>query len=56
MAPSFVLDLTDAIQRVYGSGSPPEGIAHLQILPVPVPGGIAGSATPKALEIAVVSA
>jgi tyrosinase len=55
-APSFVIDLTDAIQRVYGSGAPPDGTANLQIVPVPVPGGTAGSATPKALEIAIVSA
>ncbi len=56
MTPSFVIDLTDAIQRVYGSGSPPGGTVNLLILPVPVPGGTAGSATPRALEISVVSA
>ena len=38
LTPSFVIDLTDAIQRVYGSGSAPGGTVNLLILPVPVRG------------------
>lgn len=56
-APSFVLDLTDAIQRVHGSGERPPGLIQLQLLPVLNEAAIgkAGTATPKRVEVIFVS-
>lgn len=54
-APSFVLDLTDAIQRVYGATSEPKGDIRLQLQPVSINGGRAGTAKPTSVEVAVVS-
>jgi tyrosinase len=55
-APSFVVDLTQAIQRVYaGAASPPKRI-RLQVQPVPnTQNGTAGTARPSAVEVAFVS-
>lgn len=55
--PSFVLDLTDAIQRVYGGREQTDGEAiDLQLIPVGAGAGKPGSAKPARLEIAIVSA
>lgn len=56
--PSFAVDLTDAIQRVYGSGLTAPGKVELKLLPVSndaVAGGPVGTATPKSVEVALVS-
>lgn len=53
--PSFVLDLTDAIQRVYGAGGAPARGVRLQLQPLSLVGGAIGTATPATVEIAVVS-
>ena len=51
--PSFVLDLTSAIQRVYGSGAPPAGGINLQFIPVPSnANGPVGSIRPGKVEVA----
>ncbi|MEZ2222673.1 tyrosinase family protein [Rhizobium sp. RCC_161_2] len=54
--PSFVLDLTDAIQRVYGGGHADGEDIDLQLVPVGAGAGKPGSAKPARLEIAIVSA
>jgi tyrosinase len=56
-APSFALDLTDAIQRVHGSVERPPGLIELQLLPVLNEAAIgkAGTATPKRVEVIFVS-
>jgi tyrosinase len=54
-APSFLLDLTRTVQRVYGSGLPTPGALKLQFLPVPTrPNVRAGTITPGSIEIAFV--
>jgi tyrosinase len=54
--PSFVLDLTDALQRVYGSAGTIPGAIGLQILVSNETGnGKAGSATPQRVEVVLVS-
>jgi tyrosinase len=51
--PSFVLDLTSAIQRVYGSGAPPAGGINLQFIPVTSnANGPVGSIRPGKVEVA----
>lgn len=57
VAPSFAVNLTDAIQRVYGGGNPASGQIRVQILPVPAGNATAatGTATPGRVEIAFVS-
>jgi tyrosinase len=47
--PSFAVDLTDAIQRVYGSAPPTGGRIKLRILPVPSGSNVprVGTATPS---------
>jgi len=56
--PSVALDLTSAIQRVYGSVADPSGRIRLQVQPVPLrPKAKAdGTAKPSRVEIAFVSA
>ncbi|NLR98035.1 monooxygenase [Rhizobium sp. P38BS-XIX] len=54
--PSFVLDLTDAIQRVYGAGNADAEAIDLQLVPVGAGQGKPGSAKPARLEIAIVAA
>jgi tyrosinase len=54
-APSFVLDLTEAIQRLYGGGERQTGAIRLQLLPVAVDEGKPGAVTPKRVEIAIVT-
>jgi tyrosinase len=55
--PSFVLDLTAAIRRVYGSGQPPSGAIKLQFIPVPTrPNARAGTIRPGRVEIAFINA
>ena len=56
--PSVALDLTSAIQRVYGSVADPSGRIRLQVQPVPLrPKAKAdGTAKPSKVEIAFVSA
>jgi tyrosinase len=57
--PSVVLDLTPAIERVFGSASTPPDRLRVQILPVPrgtSAAGATGTATPARVEIAFVSA
>ena len=56
--PSVALDLTSAIQRVYGSVADPSGRIRLQVQPVPLrPKDKAdGTAKPSKVEIAFVSA
>jgi tyrosinase len=54
--PSFVLDLTKAIQRVYGSGPPPSDAIKLQFIPVPNrPDVRAGTIRPGRVEIAFIN-
>jgi tyrosinase len=55
--PSFVLDLTDAIQHAHGSSATPPGRVRVQILPVSSKGTVdkTGTATPSQVEIAFVS-
>jgi tyrosinase len=55
--PSFVLDLTAAIRRVYGSGKTPTGRIRIQIMPVPNGSGrvTAGTAKPTRVEVAFVT-
>ncbi len=55
--PSFAVDLSPAIRRVYGSAPAPTNI-RVQILPVPnkPDEGEAGTATVRAVEVAFVSA
>lgn len=55
-SPSFVLDLTDAIQRVYGTGHRDGEAIDLQLVPVGAGEGKPGSVKPARLEIAIVSA
>jgi tyrosinase len=55
--PSFALDLTGAIQRVYGSGQPPPGAIKLQFIPVPSrPDAHVGTIRPGRVEIAFINA
>jgi tyrosinase len=56
-APSFAVNLTDVIQRVYGGDKSASGQIRVQILPVPATSGAAeiGTATPGRVEIAFVS-
>jgi tyrosinase len=56
-APSFAVDLTNAIREVYGSGNVPTGQLRVQILPVPTGYNKAatGTATPSRIEVAIVS-
>jgi len=56
--PSVAVDLTHAIQRVYGSAPTPSGRLRIQILPIPnTPNdGRAGTATPSRVEVAFVTA
>jgi tyrosinase len=56
VAPSFVIDLTDAIQRVFGSNPPPTNEIQLQLLPVAIGDGKVGTAIPARLEIAILAA
>ena len=55
--PSVALDLTSAIQRVFGSAVDPSGRMRVQILPVPLrPKAKAdGTAKPSSVEVAFVS-
>jgi tyrosinase len=55
--PSFVLDLTSAIQRVYGKGQPPAGGIKLQFLPVPskANAGRVGTIRPGQIEVVFVN-
>jgi tyrosinase len=55
--PSFAIDLTSAVQRVYGSGQPgPHGL-KLQFLPVPIrPDVPVGTIRPGRVEIAFINA
>jgi tyrosinase len=57
--PSVVLDLTPAIERVFGSVQTPPDQLRVQILPVPrgttAAAGAAGTATPARVEIAFVT-
>ena len=55
--PSFVVDLTDAIQGVYGTATTLPNQIKLQILPVSNTGAVdkAGTATPGKVEIAFLS-
>jgi tyrosinase len=56
-APSFAIDLTSALQRVYGSGKEPTGNIRLLILPVASSHGREpGTATPARIEVTFVSA
>jgi tyrosinase len=57
-APTFALDLTSAIQRVYGPIRSPTGRIRIQILPVPGGSGKtgAGTATPSRVEVTFISA
>ncbi|WP_164937060.1 tyrosinase family protein [Bradyrhizobium vignae] len=55
--PSFALDLTGAMQRVYAGGQPPSGKIDLQFIPVPIaPNDPVGTLRPGAVEIAFVNA
>jgi hypothetical protein len=54
-----VVDLTAAIQRVYGPLPDPKSSIHVQIQPVPnkaSAAGKAGTCKPSRVEIAIVSA
>jgi tyrosinase len=55
--PSFVVDLTDAIQNVYGSGLEHPQSVELQLLPVSNTEAVShvGTATPTRVEVLVVS-
>jgi tyrosinase len=55
--PSIAVDLTGAIQRVYGSAVDPPGRIRIQILPVPnaPKAGPIGTASPSRVEVAFVS-
>jgi tyrosinase len=54
--PSFVLDLTRAVQRAYGSGAPPPDAIKLQFIPVPNrPGVQPGNIRPGRVEIAFIN-
>lgn len=54
--PSFVLDLTDALQRVYGSaGTIPSAIGLQVVVGNETGNGKAGSATPQRVEVVIVS-
>ncbi len=55
--PSFALDLTAAIQRVYGAGKVPNGQLRVQILPVGDPHNTTpvGTATPARIEVSFVT-
>lgn len=54
-APSFLLDITDAILRVYGSGIEKTGDVELQLLPVSAQGGTGkvGTVTLSKVEVLV---
>jgi tyrosinase len=56
--PSIGLDLTSAIQRIYGSAAVPPGKLRVQIQPVALkPAGKAnGTVRPSRVEVAIVSA
>jgi tyrosinase len=56
-APSFALDLTSAIQQVYGDGRGPTGSIRVQILPVPSGSGTAptGTAKPSRVEVTFIT-
>ena len=55
-APSFAVDLTSAIQRVYGSGRETTGQIRIQIIPVAGANSKeAGTATPSRVEVTFVS-
>jgi tyrosinase len=55
--PSFVLDLTGTVQRVYGGGQPPTGGLKLQFVPVPIrPDASVGTVRPGRVEIAFINA
>jgi tyrosinase len=56
-APSFVLDLTNAMQRVYGNAPPKDGRIKLQIQPVASrqDAGQVGTAAPSHIEVAFVT-
>jgi tyrosinase len=56
-APSFLLDLSGAIQKVYGSGIVPLDTITLQLLPVSNTGigEKIGTATPKSVEVLMTS-
>ena len=54
--PSFVLDLSETIQRLYGSGEHEVQEIRLQLVPVGAgEGGKPGTVTPKRLEVSVVT-
>ncbi|MBV8850465.1 MAG: tyrosinase family protein [Methylobacteriaceae bacterium] len=55
--PSFVLDVTNAIQRVYGNAPPSDGRIKLQIQPVATRpnAGQVGTATPTRIEVTFVT-
>jgi len=54
--PSFVLDLTDALQKVYGSAGTIPGTIGMQLVVGNQTGsGKAGSATPQRVEVVLVS-
>jgi tyrosinase len=55
--PSFVFDLTTAVQQVFSTGAPPAKALNLQILPVPNrPNAIVGTIVSSRAEIAFVNA
>ena len=56
--PSIAVDLTQAIQRVYGSATEVPGRIRVQLLPVPLwpHAGPAGTAVPSRVEVAFVTA
>jgi tyrosinase len=55
--PSFVLDLTSAMQRVYANAQPPDGRVKLQFLPAPSGpnSALVGTIRPGRVEIAFVN-
>src|SRR5262249_18461541 len=55
--PSIGVDLTTAIQRVYGSAATPPEKLRVQIQPVPLKPGAKGNGTtkPARVEVAIVS-
>jgi tyrosinase len=57
-SPSVAFDLTNAIQRLYGSASEPPALIRLQILPVPIKKriGPVGTANPDRLELVFIAA
>ena len=53
--PSFVLDLTDPLQRVAGLGGARPNAIGIQIVPVAAANGKPGTATPRRVEVVFVT-